>query len=291
MSNIPPNTLTLPAPAKLNLCLHVTGRRPDGYHSLQTAFQLLDYGDTLHFDLRHDNVIRLSTPLEGVNNQDNLIYRAARLLEPHCRHRPPGIDITLEKRLPMGGGLGGGSSDAATTLLALNELWGCGLSTAQLQTLGLSLGADVPVFVGGHSAWAEGVGEQLTPIELPERWFVVLTPQCQVSTAGVFCHKDLTRDTAPITVAAFLEQGGKNDCQALVRRLHPEVDKALIWLDKFASESKMSGTGASVFTAFESERAARDLLAQAPANLPGFVARGVSRSPVVHAIADSRTGL
>lgn len=284
------DTLTLPAPAKLNLCLHITGRRADGYHTLQTAFQLLDHGDTLHFARRDDPVIRLQPPLKGVSDRDNLICRAARLLQPHCQNGQPGVDITLNKRLPMGGGLGGGSSDAATTLLALNELWQCQLPTGQLQALGLSLGADVPVFIGGHSAWAEGVGEQLTPVELPERWFVVLTPQCHVSTAEVFCHKDLTRDTAPITVAAFLEQGGKNDCQALVRAMHPEVNNALIWLDKFASESKMSGTGASVFAAFKSERAARDLLAQTPPNLPGFVARGVNRSPVVSAIADRKTG-
>lgn len=286
-----PSSLVLPAPAKLNLCLHITGRRPDGYHTLQTAFQLLDYGDRLRFTPRADQRITLSPALPGFPPEDNLILRAARRLQNVARYQNPsavltGIDIELDKRLPLGGGLGGGSSNAATTLLALNELWQLNLPVAQLQTIGLELGADVPVFVAGHSAWAEGVGEQLTPLTLPDFWYLVLTPRCEVSTARIFCHKDLTRDTAPITVAAFHEQGGKNDCQPLVRKLHPEVDNALIWLEKFSSTAQMSGTGASVFAAFDSEAEANGILSRAPSELPGFVARGVNRSPVYQALTD-----
>lgn len=293
-STFPP--LTLPAPAKLNLCLHITGRRADGYHDLQTVFQLLDFGDTLRFSPRKDDSVRLTPDIEGVAPADNLVWRAAEKLKTYSSLQsdlhsdsPPafsGVDIRIEKRIPMGGGLGGGSSNAATALIALNHLWRCGLSNEQLQQIGLSLGADVPVFVLGQSAWAEGLGEQLTPLELPSAWFLVLTPACHVTTAEVFTHKDLTRDTPPITVAAFLEQGGKNDCQSLVRALHPEVDKALIWLDNFSCHATMSGTGASVFAAFDSEAEAREILSQAPKNLTGFVARGVNRSPVHGVIAD-----
>ncbi|MGD8175622.1 4-(cytidine 5'-diphospho)-2-C-methyl-D-erythritol kinase [Marinimicrobium sp. ARAG 43.8] len=271
--------LILPAPAKLNLCLHILGRRTDGYHELQTAFQLLDYGDELRFSCRKDGDIRLAPALAGVSLKDNLIYRAAAALHPLASD-PTGVDIHLTKRLPMGGGLGGGSSNAATTLIALNQLWDCGLDTPTLQAIGLKLGADVPVFVGGHSAWAEGVGERLTPLELPERWYLVITPNTAVSTAGVFCHKDLTRDTAPITVAAFLERGGKNDCQSLVRKLYPEVDKVLIWLENFVSNARMSGTGASVFAAFDSKADALEILRQTPESWSSFVARGVNQSPV-----------
>lgn len=273
------NRITLPAPAKLNLCLHILGRRPDGYHELQTAFQLLDYGDELTFTPRSDSEIRLYPALEGVPEEENLIWRAADLLRPHATAFT-GVDIALNKRLPLGGGLGGGSSDAATTLLALNQLWRCDCPTEALQRLGLQLGADVPVFVAGHSAWAEGVGEQLSPIELPERWFLVVTPPTPVSTLGVFCHKDLTRDTVPITVAAFLERGGKNDCQPLVRKLYPEVDKALIWLENFVSNATMSGTGASVFASFKSEAEAREANRKTPAPWSSFVAKGVNVSPV-----------
>lgn len=285
-------SLTLPAPAKLNLCLHITGQRADGYHDLQTVFQLLDYGDTLHFSPRNDGSVRLSPNIKGIPPEDNLVWRAAEKLKIYSSLHSDsprafsGIDIRVEKRIPMGGGLGGGSSNAATTLIALNHLWRCGLNNEQLQEVGLGLGADVPVFVLGHSAWAEGVGEQLSPLELPSAWFLVLTPACHVTTAEVFTHKDLTRDTPPITVAAFLEQGGKNDCQPLVRALHPEVDKALIWLDNFSCHATMSGTGASVFAAFDSEAEAREILNQAPKNLTGFVARGVNRSPVHGVIAD-----
>lgn len=283
-----PESISLAAPAKLNLFLHITGRRPDGYHQLQTLFQLLDYGDQLHFSPRSDSRIELESNLAGVAPQDNLIMRAASLIQSHQPSSAAGVNIKLDKRLPLGGGLGGGSSDAATTLVALNRLWNCGLSVRQLQKLGLQLGADVPVFVGGQTAWAEGIGEQLRPMEIKPQWFLVLSPECQVSTARIFSHKELTRDTPNITVAAFLEQGAGNDCQALVRKLYPQVDKALIWLQKFAPHAQMSGTGACIFAAFESAEKAQETLAQAPKNLPGFVTRGINRSPVYNLLPDPK---
>jgi len=284
-----PDHLSLLSPAKLNLFLHITGRRADGYHQLQTLFQLLDYGDTLTFKLRNDNQITLTPALAGVAFEDNLIIRAARLLASRAKTSPSqslGVDIQLEKRLPMGGGIGGGSSNAATTLVALNYLWHCGLSKAELQTLGLQLGADVPVFVGAQTAWAEGVGEALQPIELPQQWFLIAQPDCHVSTAEIFSHKDLTRDTPPIKVAAFLEQGGKNDCQALVRKLYSQVDEALNWLEKFTHNAQMTGTGACVFAAFDSVEKAQQVQAQLPQHLPSFVAKGVNTSPAYKLLPD-----
>jgi len=273
------SSLQLLAPAKLNLFLHITGRRADGYHRLQTLFQLLDYGDLLTFTLRPTAEITLTPELPGVAFEDNLIVRAARLLQERAQITA-GISIELKKRLPMGGGIGGGSSNAATTLVALNQLWRCGLNRSELQSLGLQLGADVPVFIGARSAWAEGVGEQLQPIELTPVWYLVLHPDCAVSTAEIFSHKDLTRDTPNITVAAFLEQGGRNDCQKLVRKLYPQVDQALNWLSQFTGNARMTGTGASVFAAFNTEAEAQTVLAQAPENLPGFVAQGIQKSPL-----------
>jgi 4-diphosphocytidyl-2-C-methyl-D-erythritol kinase len=226
-------SLILPAPAKLNLFLHITGRRADGYHLLQTVFQFLEQADTLHFSLRQDGHITLMPNIPGVPADSNLVVRAARLLQAHTNGRL-GADITLDKRLPMGGGIGGGSSDAATTLLGLNQLWGLNLPLETLATLGLQLGADVPVFVRGHAAWAEGVGETLTPIDLPEPWYLVLTPSAHISTVDIFCDPRLTRDTPAITVAAFLggglAQSIRNDCENIVRQRSPEVDAALTWL-------------------------------------------------------------
>jgi 4-diphosphocytidyl-2-C-methyl-D-erythritol kinase len=271
------------SPAKLNLFLHITGRRDDGYHQLQTLFQLLDYGDELHFRVRDDDIISLTPAIPGVPFADNLIVRAARLLQSHTGNtqgETRGVDIELIKRLPMGGGIGGGSSNAATTLVALNHLWRCGLTRGELSALGLQLGADVPVFIGAQTAWAEGIGEQLQAIELAQVWYLVLHPPCAVSTAGIFSNKDLTRDTPNITVAAFLEQGGRNDCQNLVRKLYPPVDKALNWLSQFNNNARMTGTGASVFAAFDTEAKARQILAYAPPDLPGFVARGINQSPL-----------
>jgi 4-diphosphocytidyl-2-C-methyl-D-erythritol kinase len=213
------NTLTLLSPAKLNLFLHITGRRPDGYHNLQTLFQLLDYGDTLTFTTNHTGRISLQPELPGVSFEQNLIIKAVRALELH-KPAQTGVDILLEKRLPMGGGIGGGSSNAATALVALNYLWDCQLSKHELLAIGLQLGADVPVFINAETAWAEGVGETLLPIKTPAKWFLVVQPDCHVSTAEVFSHKDLTRDTSAIKVAAFLERGGKNDCEALVKMLY-----------------------------------------------------------------------
>lgn len=271
-------TLTLPAPAKLNLMLHITGRREDGYHNLQTVFQLLDRGDQLSFTARNDSAITLSPAIAGVPFEDNLIVRAAKLLQQHS-NCSAGADIQLDKKLPMGGGIGGGSSNAATTLVGLNHLWRCGLSVDALAELGRQLGADVPVFVRGHSAWAEGVGEHLQPLELPEKWFLVLTPDCHVSTAEIFCHKRLTRDTPIIKVAAFFEGDSQNDCQPLVRKLYPEVDFALDWLNQYGT-SRMTGTGASVFAAFDSEASAQAVLEKIPNELSGFVAKGVNISPL-----------
>jgi 4-diphosphocytidyl-2-C-methyl-D-erythritol kinase len=267
----------LPAPAKLNLFLHITGRRTDGYHNLQTLFQLLDRGDQLSFELRDDSQLTLAPEMDTVPFEDNLIIRAARLLQQRS-NIACGADIQLQKKLPMGGGIGGGSSNAATTLLALNRLWQLDLSLDQLAELGRQLGADVPVFVRGQTAWAEGVGEKLQPIDMPEKWYLVVTPDCHVSTAEIFSHKDLTRDSSNITVAAFLEQGATNDCQELVQKLYPPVDKALQWLGQHAS-AKMTGTGASVFAPFDSEAAASAVLEQAPAEFSGFVAKGVNQSP------------
>lgn len=274
--------LTLPSPAKLNLFLHITGRRKDGYHTLQTLFQLLDFGDEISFRRRDDGVINLQPGLPGVAHEDNLIVRAARILQPHPI--PLGADIRITKRLPMGGGIGGGSSNAATTLLALNQLWQLQLSLDQLAQLGAQLGADVPVFVRGRTAWAEGIGEQLQAVDMPEYWFVVLAPRCHVSTAQIFSHKDLTRDTQNITLAAVLEQGGQNDCQPLVTRLYPEVKEALRWLSQHGT-ARMTGTGACVFAPFDNKASAEAVLAQAPDTLPGFVARGVNQSPVHRLLA------
>lgn len=276
-------SLTLPALCKLNLFLHITGRREDGYHLLQTVFQLLDYGDELSFHLRDDDQIVLHCDIPELDVEDNLVMRAARLLSEHC-DSCQGVDIELVKHIPAGAGLGGGSSDAATTLVALNHLWGCGLSRDELQKLGLGLGADVPVFVHATSAWAEGIGEQLTPVVLPEHWFVVLTPACHVATVKIFSHEELTRDTKAIKMAAFLAGQSRNDCEMLVRKLYPEVDAAIEWLNQFAP-ARMTGTGSSVFAAFDDETSARAVLAKLPTdrqgplkNISGFVAKAVNES-------------
>lgn len=272
-------SLTLPAPAKLNLFLHITGRRPDGYHNLQTVFQLLDFGDELTFTPNQSGEITITPAIEGVPLEQNLIYKAANILRSHVNRPELGATIHLTKRLPMGGGIGGGSSDAATTLVGLNYLWQTGVSPTTLAQLGRQLGADVPVFVEGKSAWAEGIGEQLIALDLPKYWYVVLTPACHVSTVEIFSHKDLTRDTLAITVAAFFEKGGKNDCQPLVERLFPQVRDAVDWLNKFGP-AKLTGTGASVFAAFPSKDAAQKVFANKPKHLNGFVAQGVNESPL-----------
>jgi 4-diphosphocytidyl-2-C-methyl-D-erythritol kinase len=264
--------LILPAPAKLNLMLHILGRRADGYHELQTLFQFLDFGDELGFALRPDGEIHLHTPIDGVPHDSNLIVRAARLLQQHA-NCTLGADIWLDKRLPMGGGIGGGSSDAATTLLGLNHLWQLNYSEDQLASLGLSLGADVPVFVRGHAAFAEGVGEKLQPVTLSEPWFLVAIPQVLVSTAEIFSDPELTRDTPPIKVRSLLEGGGRNDCQPVVTKRYSEVRNALILLNKFVP-TRLTGTGACVFGSFPNQDDADKVARQLPATLPSFIAQG-----------------
>ena len=264
--------LRLPAPAKLNLMLHILGRRADGYHELQTLFQFLDHGDELGFSPRSDGQIILHTPVSGVEPEQNLIMRAARRLKQHT-HCPLGADIWLDKRLPMGGGIGGGSSDAATTLVGLNHLWQTRVDEDSLAELGLALGADVPVFVRGRAAFAEGVGERLQPVELEEPWFLVAIPQVFVSTAEVFSDPELTRDSAPIKVRSLLAGGGRNDCQPVVEKRYPEVRNALILLNKFVS-AKLTGTGACVFGSFPNQAEADKVAGQLPGTLPSFVAQG-----------------
>ncbi len=272
-----------PAPAKINLFLHIVGRREDGYHLLQTVFQFLDYGDRLWFDLREDGQICRLTEVAGVPESEDLVVRAARSLQ-QAASSSLGVAIRIEKNLPMGGGLGGGSSDAATVLVALNQLWGLGLSIDQLAELGLALGADVPVFVRGYAAWAEGIGEKLTPIELPAPWFLVIHPQCHVVTAELFSDSELTRDVQSIKMSAFLAGHVTNVFEPVVRKRHQQVDKALNWLSKFGI-AKMSGSGACVFAAFANKKEAQAVLQELPDEWQGFVAKGMNRSPLVDRLA------
>ncbi|MFP3343582.1 4-(cytidine 5'-diphospho)-2-C-methyl-D-erythritol kinase [Halomonas sp. SIMBA_159] len=280
-----PRTLTLPAPAKLNRMLHIVGRRQDGYHELQTLFQIIDLCDSLSFTLRQDGVIQLTTPIDGVAHDDNLIVRAAKLLQQHSS-TSLGASITIDKHLPMGGGLGGGSSNAATVLVGLNQLWQLGHRPTTLAALGLTLGADVPVFVKGHSAWAEGVGEQLTQATLDTPWFVVIHPGVSVSTPAIFQDPELTRDSLPITMARAL-QGGvvewRNDCEAIVRKRYPPIAEALDWLAQYAP-SRLTGTGACLFAAFDSQEAAQTVAEQANQRWQAWVARGLNTSPLQDAL-------
>lgn len=273
------DTLSLLAPAKLNLMLHITGQRADGYHNLQTVFQILDYGDTLHFTPRDDSAVTISGDFPGVPTESNIIYKAAQALRPFAQN-PSGVDIAVDKCLPMGGGLGGGSSNAATTLLALNQLWQCHCDNDTLANIGLALGADVPVFVRGRTAWGEGVGEQLSPLDLPEQWFIVLKPDVEVSTAEIFKHGQLTRNTSAITVAAFLKSGGHNDCENVVRMLYPAIDNALNWLaERTENRAMLTGTGACIFAPCTNKEQATDIFMSRPKNLRGFIAKGVNFSP------------
>jgi 4-diphosphocytidyl-2-C-methyl-D-erythritol kinase len=277
-----------PAPAKLNLMLRVLGRRPDGYHRLQTVFQLIDRADRLWLDVREDGQIRRSPDLPGVPEHADLTVRAALALQSHSGC-PLGAEIRLEKVLPMGGGLGGGSSDAATTLVALNRLWGLDLDEDTLARIALPLGADVPVFVRGRAAWGEGVGEELTPIELPEPWYLVLVPPCQVSTAAVFGDPQLTRDSPPVTLADFFQGDRRNDCLAVVRDGYPAVASALDWLSDQGG-GYLTGTGACVFAVFPERKMALAAQARAPARLQTFVARGLNRSPLLDRLAREARG-
>lgn len=290
-----------PAPAKVNLFLHVVGRRDDGYHLLQTVFRLLDYSDTVYIRLRSDGIIRRVQDIANVPEEQDLCMRAAHLIKEYTG-TSLGADIVLQKQIPMGGGLGGGSSDAATVLLALNHLWNLQLPRRELQALGLKLGADVPVFVFGQNAWAEGIGEDLQPIALKPAWYVVLTPPIYVSTAQVFASEELTRNTIPTTIAAFSGQASgtdsegrriQNDLESVVCRQHPVIASCLNWLNQF-SQARMSGSGASVFAEFASRAEAESVLeklAQEHAGLidgrpiKGFMAHGLEKHPLYHLAA------
>jgi 4-diphosphocytidyl-2-C-methyl-D-erythritol kinase len=280
-----------PSPAKLNLFLYITGQRPDGYHNLQTLFQFLDYGDTLHIEPRTDGIIRLLNPVAGVADEDNLIVRAARMLATRAQEtdRLPGgsgADIGIDKRLPMGGGLGGGSSNAATTLVALNHLWQCGLSEDELADIGLQLGADVPVFVRGRAAFAQGIGEKLIPVEPAEKWYLVLHPGVHISTPDIFKDPDLPRNTPVRSIETLLKCEFSNDCEVIARKRFRKVDEALRWLLEYAP-SRLTGTGACVFAEFDTELAARQVLEQVPADLHGFVAQGINLSPLTRRLPGS----
>lgn len=281
-----------PAPAKLNLFLHVTGRRPDGYHLLQSVFQLIAHGDTLHFDLRGDERIVRTTEMPGVPEEQDLIVRALRVLQGEYQrrhgHLPPGIDVAIEKRLPMGGGLGGGSSDAATALMAANHLWQAGLTTPELIALGLPLGADIPFFLFGETAFAEGVGEALQAVEGPDCWYVVLEPGVSVPTAAIFTAQDLTRNTKPIIISDFSRRHddqsdligfGKNDLQDVAARLFPPVAEAIEWLSGYGA-ARMTGSGACVFSAFSSEQEAEAVLEKVPQQWKAWKAKSLTKHPI-----------
>jgi 4-diphosphocytidyl-2-C-methyl-D-erythritol kinase len=281
-----------PAPAKLNLFLHVNGRRPDGYHLLQTVFQLLDHGDTLHFDLRDDHALHRVTDLPGVPEESDLIIRAAKLLQAEVLRRagalPRGVDIAIDKVLPMGGGLGGGSSDAATTLMALNHLWQAGLSKEALMALGLPLGADIPFFIYGQTAFAEGVGEALQPVAAPDCWYVVIEPGVAVPTAAIFCSEHLTRSTPPVIITDFsshlenqtgLTGFGKNDLQHVAARLFPPVAEAIEWLSAYG-DARMTGSGACVFCAVATQAEADAVLSNVPAKWAAWKARALKQHPL-----------
>lgn len=271
-----------PAPAKLNLFLHVIGRREDGYHLLQTVFRFIDYSDRLHFDITHDGVIRHENLIPGLMETDDLCVRAAKLLRQRSGKESLGVKIRLEKNIPLGGGLGGGSSDAATTLIALNRLWGINWKREHLMALGLELGADVPVFIYGRNAFAEGVGEELHAVDLPSAWYVVLTPPIQISTAAVFTSKELTRNTIPIKMAAFSMGQGHNDLEPVAMRMQPVIAGWLGWLKQQHGTTKvaMSGSGSCMFAEFPSESAAREVFGRLPGDMSGFVVSGLARHPL-----------
>ena len=277
-----------PAPAKLNLMLHISGQREDGYHLLQTVFQIIDYCDALDFRVTVDRAIRLHADLKGVPEEANLVKKAAALLqqESGCRS---GAEIVLRKSLPMGGGLGGGSSDAATVLVALNHLWGLGFTTGQLADLGVRLGADVPVFVRGDSAWGEGVGEILAPVELPVSWYLVVKPKQSVSTAALFAHPDLTRNCPPITIAAFQAGSRDNVFFPVVKKTCPEVAEVARKLEEFG-EARLTGTGSCLFLQFDDEASALSVERRLPEEMERFIARGVNRSPLMQRLENEIIG-
>ena len=277
-----PGETRWPAPAKLNLFLHVTGRRADGYHELQTVFQLIDLCDTIGISVREDGQIERAAGPPDVNPEADLAVRAARALQKATGARL-GATLRVLKRIPMGGGLGGGSSDAATVLLALNALWGCGLAVDELARLGLPLGADVPVFVRGSSAWGQGVGEDLQPVELPECWYVVIHPGVAVSTREVFQSPELTRNSPVLTIRAFFQSGGRNDCEPVVRARFPEVAEALDWLARFGV-ARLTGTGSCIFAPYATAIEAERIAARVPDRWTSYVAQGLNDSPVTEVL-------
>jgi len=278
MGKVNPWGRRYPAPAKLNLFLHVVGRRPDGYHLLQTAFRLIDLCDWLSFSPRSDGEITLAREIPGVAADEHLAVRAARLLQAEAGSGA-GVAIDLEKNIPIGGGLGGGSSDCATTLAALDALWGLNLGRARLAEMGLGLGADVPVFLYGRNAFGEGIGERLTALELPQAWYVVLVPPVAVSTRAIFAAPELTRNSKTIKISSFSAGFGRNDLEPVACRRHPEVAEHLEWLRRFG-DARMSGSGACVFAEFAAEREARSVHSRMPADMRGFVVRGLDRQPL-----------
>ena len=281
-------SVTLPSPAKLNLFLHITGRRDNGYHELQTIFQLLDYGDNLTFKSNSSGKITISPQIEGVAAENNLIVRAAKLLQAEVGCSS-GCDIFLEKKIPMGAGLGGGSSNAATALVGLNYLWQCGLEPDALAQLGTALGADVPVFVHGNSAFAEGIGELLTPLDIAEQWYLVITPDVHISTAEIFSNPQLTRNSPPIKIRALSGEQYRNDCQSVVEKLYPAVKQVLDWARDY-SNPLITGTGASVFCRFDSQLEAQEALNLVPKQWNAFIARGENRSSLHQQLGKFFTG-
>ncbi len=281
--------IKLPAPAKLNLFLHITGRRADGYHLLQTVFQMLDYADEIELICRDDGIISRLNDNQDIPIESDLCLRASKLLQRRCGAKL-GVDIKLTKNLPIGGGIGGGSSDAATVLHGLNLLWKLDLTIEELAEVGLELGADVPVFVHGFSAWAEGIGESLTPIKLPQQWFVVIQPEVFVSTAEIFSDQALTRDCEALTIARFQNKSGFENCsnvfEPVVIRKYPQIAKAMSWLSSF-SEARLTGTGSCIFASFETKLEAEQVLialAQTPEKWQGFIAEGLNQSPLLSAV-------
>jgi 4-diphosphocytidyl-2-C-methyl-D-erythritol kinase len=276
-----------PAPAKLNLFLHILGRRPDGYHELQSCFQFVDLQDEISIRVREDGAIRRLADIPGVTEEADLCLRAARALKA-ASATPLGADIGVLKKIPIGGGVGGGSSDAATCLVALNQVWGLNWPREKLAAIGLKLGADVPVFIHGRVAWAEGVGERLTllyPPEAPaEPNYLILKPNVFVPTATVFQDPELTRNSAPITIHGFLASGGRNDCLGVVRRRYPEVAQALDWLSAYGS-ARLTGTGACVFLACETLERGREIMREVPPGCEAYLARGLNDSPLLKRLA------
>lgn len=280
------DTFNLPSPGKINLFLHINGRRNDGYHNLQTIYQLIDVADILTFSPRQDHEVTLETDLPGVPRDQNLVMRAARLLQKYDKRRR-GISITINKKLPIGGGLGGGSSNAATTLVGLNHYWQLGLSLEQLLTLGRQLGADVPVFILGQSCWAEALGDQMTPIEIPAARYIILTPRVHVSTVEIFCDKQLKRDTPLVPISIEWAKKGGNDCQDVTFKHYPKVKEAFDWLSEYG-EVRMTGTGSSLFMPCSDTMDAQKIMAAAPPGYEIFYAQGLNVSPLLTSLHATR---